>query len=75
MTTYGRTAQVIWPTCAYHYASDFWLLHMEARQLGSLSGVFGEPQIIHVYLSEQDTSQKALQYYTVVQIYKYITSE
>jgi hypothetical protein len=44
----------------------------EPDNSGSLSGVLGEPRIIHVYISEQDTLQKALQYYnsyTNIQIY------
>jgi hypothetical protein len=43
----GRTAQIIWPTCACHCLIDFWLLHMRTRQLRYSVGCPRETRIIH----------------------------
>jgi hypothetical protein len=53
----GRTAQIIWPTCACHCLTVICRVS---------SGNPNHPLL----LSEQDTSQKALQYYN--SLYKYV---
>jgi hypothetical protein len=49
-----RTTWIIWPTCAYHCLSGLWYSTCKPDNPGSLLGVLGEPQIIHVLQLIQD---------------------